>query len=456
MSLKYTQLEAGVSFNLLEHTSSIIPYLTPTWITSVRQFLYQHNITVNISDTLRLRLSNQHDCCIMDSKALKRYTPGQQRDINLVRLYLQVLTLSDISTPDGDQIHEQYLQGNRLEGQKIRTHWPRQSDPTSHQRRLWRKFIESTYLRYGLKWRSPLGLSLPQHRPQAPTDPRVNVPPEANIPSHHSESLRDYIGRLPRWHKRLLSSWTQDATDLEIWRAFRSRQRMTIASDGGLKDQLGTHGWKIVDRTGRTLFSGSGPVDGPYDISHSTRSELGGLTAPMLLASSLAKFWGIHHKCRYRWLTDSKAAISKVTLITTRHFTPRRYPDDVDYVTAIQELHSSLRGRRLKTTWVKGHQDDGRDYDTLPPDARLNIDVDQLASEYFWSGRGTRPSSSTTHLHEYRVTIAINGVIYPTRIDEQIRYHINGTYLKEFFEATPWLERDYLEYNRFHGLRTTL
>jgi hypothetical protein len=94
--------------------------------------------------------------------------------------------------------------------------------------------------------------------------------------------------RLPRWHKRLLSSWQQEATDLQIWRAFRSRQRIKIASDGGLKYRLGTHGWKIVARQGRTLFSGSGPVDGPYDISHSMctmRSELGGLTAPLLLVS---------------------------------------------------------------------------------------------------------------------------------------------------------------------------
>jgi hypothetical protein len=93
--------------------------------------------------------------------------------------------------------------------------------------------------------------------------------------------------RLPRWHKRLLSSWQQEATDLQIWRAFRSRQRIKIASDGGLKYRLGTHGWKIVARQGRTLFSGSGPVDGPYDISHSTRSELGGLSstvAPSLIS----------------------------------------------------------------------------------------------------------------------------------------------------------------------------
>jgi hypothetical protein len=217
---------------------------------------------------------------------------------------------------------------------------------------------------------------------------------------------------------------------------------------------MGTQGWKIVSRSQHTLFSGSGPVDGPFDISHSTRSELGGLTAPLLLVQSLAKFWGLNHKCRYRWLTDSKAAISRVTIIPTPNFSPRRYPDDVDYVTAIRELHRSLGGRKLRPTWIKGHQDEDKSYDDLSRDARLNVDADQLASDHFWSGKGTRPSPTTPHLHEHRVTIAINGTIYPTRIDEQIRYHINGSYLKEFLKSqyswseSTWNKIDFQAFGR--------
>jgi ribonuclease HI len=442
MSLKYSQLEAGVPFALLEKPHINISYVTPTWATSVRQFLYQHNITVNISESLRIRYSNTFDRCIMDSAAIHRYHPGQQRDINLVRLYIQAITLSDLSTSDGTAIRECFLLGCRRDKQTIRKHWPRQSTPTNSQRRLWRNYITSTFISHGTKWRTPLGPSASQHRPRHSGSPRL-VPPSTQKPGHECESLREYITRLPKWHTRLLSNWKQIATDLQIWRSFRSRQRITIASDGGLKSWMGTHGWKIVSRSGSTLFSGSGPVDGPYDISHSTRSELGGLTAPLLLVTSLAKFWGLQHKCRYKWLTDSKAAISKVTLITNpTTSSPRRYPDDVDYITAIRELHKSLGGRSLRPTWIKGHQDDDTAYDKLSMDARLNVDVDGLASEHFWSGQGTRPTSKIMHLHEHQVTIAINGVIYPTRIDEQIRYHINGSYLKDFLQQKHgWSEK---------------
>jgi hypothetical protein len=89
----------------------------------------------------------------------------------------------------------------------------------------------------------------------------------------------------------------------------------------------------------------------------------------------------------------------------------------------------------------EGHQDETRDYDQLPPTAKLNVNVDALASDSCWSGKGSRPSPHTMHLSEHRVTILVNGTIYPTRIDDQIRYHINGTYLKEFLkEKHGWSE----------------
>jgi hypothetical protein len=82
----------------------------------------------------------------------------------------------------------------------------------------------------------------------------------------------------------MLTKFQQVATDIQIWRSFRSRRRLTIASDGGLKNGVGTFGWLIASKdnsgTRVVLFAGSGPVDGPKDIANSTRSELGGLSCP--------------------------------------------------------------------------------------------------------------------------------------------------------------------------------
>jgi hypothetical protein len=89
-----------------------------------------------------------------------------------------------------------------------------------------------------------------------------------------------------------------------------------IASNGGLANGIGTFGWKIVTTNNDTvLFQGSCPIDGPAEVDSSTCSELGGYAAPLLLATLLARFWGIQHRCHFRWFTGSTSAISKVQTI---------------------------------------------------------------------------------------------------------------------------------------------
>jgi hypothetical protein len=151
---------AGIPHNILEHTDIHLPYISSMWITSVCQFLYQHNIQVTLSETLQIRYSCKHDKCIMDTKALQQYMPIQQHNINLVRLYIQALTLSDISTADGKMICEESLNGLRSLDQRIQTHWSRQDTPTNSWQRLWKRYLTSNFIRYGRLWRTKLGPTL--------------------------------------------------------------------------------------------------------------------------------------------------------------------------------------------------------------------------------------------------------------------------------------------------------
>jgi hypothetical protein len=123
-------------------------------------------------------------------------------------------------------------------------------------------------------------------------------------------------------------------------------------------------------------------------------------------------------------------------------FKPRRYPDDIDYVTAIRELYQSLGGRHMRTKWVKGHQDDQYAYQDLSSEAQLNIDSDALASDHYWSGSGLKPMTAIPHFAECKVTVSINGIRYPSKIDQQLRYHINGSYLKQYLQLRyKWNEK---------------
>ena len=52
---------------------------------------------VTLTDTLEVAIRDRHDCCIMNNEYLTRYTPTQKLDINLVRMHLQIIMLSDAS-----------------------------------------------------------------------------------------------------------------------------------------------------------------------------------------------------------------------------------------------------------------------------------------------------------------------------------------------------------------------
>lgn len=244
--------------------------------------------------------------------------------------------------------------------------WPRQPTVTKTQQRLWTRYIGSNYLRYSNTWRTPLG----EHKDHPPT-----------IAATQQPSLSAYLQSLSTWYQRLLSHYEQDATDLDIWRAFRSRRRITIATDGSLLPSAGTFGWKITTSQHTVLFHGSGPIDGPIEIGSSTRSELGGFTGPILLVTILARYWGLCHRCKFRWLVDSRVAINRVSFVTRKDHRPTRQPDNNDYLAVIQELHAELR-RPIRAVWIKSHQDDSKDYGKLSADAKLNVDADALATAF--------------------------------------------------------------------------
>jgi hypothetical protein len=105
------------------------------------------------------------------------------------------------------------------------------------------------------------------------------------------------------------------------------KKRETIASDGGLKGRQGTFGWNLsTDKKKQSLFERAGPVDGPYDTANSTRCEVGGYVASLLLLSLLSTIRGTKVRCKLRWLTDRKSAITRVKEITDVGHRPTKPP----------------------------------------------------------------------------------------------------------------------------------
>lgn len=151
-------------------------------------------------------------------------------------------------------------------------------------------------------------------------------------------------------------------------------------------------------------------MDGPIEIGSSTRSELGGFTAPLLSVTVLARHWGLRHRCTFRWIEDSKVAINRVTLVTRQDHRPTSQPDNTDYLSLIKDLFKELR-HLLQAQWIKSHQDSQKQYNQLLADAKLNVDANHLAMT-FHERKRANPRRSTDHLHSSAKSIVINKTRY--------------------------------------------
>ncbi|KAI2512859.1 hypothetical protein MHU86_1405 [Fragilaria crotonensis] len=229
----------------------------------------------------------------------------------------------------------------------------------------------------------------------------------------------------------MVSNVEQVATDVQVWRAFRSRERLHIASDGGLHGNLGTFGW-VLATSKNILFKCGGPVDGPFDTASSTRSELCGFASSLLLIAAASRNWGLRHSCSFRWLTDSRSAISKVYKTNRRGCLASRQTFDSDLLSMIRSLLIEIR-RIVVFRWVRGHQDSIKSYEHLSREARLNIDADYLATRYRLRGK-LKSTSTVDHHPAQRISISIMGKRLTAQYDECIRFHINGYHLKQYMQ----------------------
>ena len=176
-SLKYSQMESGLGLHLLEDPTVFISWLTPTWLMSLRQFLYNHKITITLTDCWHVLLCCKHDQYLMEP-ALRdcSFTYSDYEHINWVRLYLQVATLSDISDGNGQTVNKAIMAGQRPNDRKSPRAWPRQATVTRSQITLWEKYLRTHFVTTeGLYLRRSLGQwtrdsNLEWRYTQSPTD----------------------------------------------------------------------------------------------------------------------------------------------------------------------------------------------------------------------------------------------------------------------------------------------
>jgi ribonuclease HI len=141
--ITHTQLQVGSTtlfFQLVYPTYA--KWIDSTWITDIWKFTHRAHITVDIKSQWMPTLVRQGDIGIMDLALTFQLDTHQLRSINTCRLYLQVVTVSDIVTAKGDHVLLSIMEGECDPQTATQLEWPDVPKPPSSLWTQWHLFLQ--------------------------------------------------------------------------------------------------------------------------------------------------------------------------------------------------------------------------------------------------------------------------------------------------------------------------
>ena len=366
--LAWTQMAVGTSYSILENTTTKLPHMEVKWIASLRNFLayIKARLLLHISGVPTIQ--RQGDSFIMDHVLEShKFSAAEIRKINYCRLYLQAITISDISTATGDALDLCKLVGT-MSLQSSRTTWIpiNQDRPSEAEWRLWRRanLLWSTpegRLHVPLKkWERPIHTQRNSHfayrkhnklwiRNQDNTYQRYRIqhlddanrtnkvvsrdaipstatPIEVTLhdrghwqithPGFHISTTRvvpsaiatfdAYIETLDPWEVDLLRHISMDVDPFTV--CLEAQTNFRAVSDGSaLPTGSASFGWILSTRHGERIVEGMGPVRGMK--VHSYRAEACGVLSLLRFLIQVANFTQMHDSWQGVLATDSQSLL---------------------------------------------------------------------------------------------------------------------------------------------------
>ena len=141
IAVAWTQYSIGMSTPFLSETGTPIPQMEVKWLKSLRGYLHHVGGSLQLDRSYVPGLERAHDQYIMDViMQSTRFTADEIRKLNYCRMYLQAVTLSDITNATGDRLDMHMLHGNRDHINSSTTTWHHinQQRPHDESWDLWR------------------------------------------------------------------------------------------------------------------------------------------------------------------------------------------------------------------------------------------------------------------------------------------------------------------------------
>jgi len=123
VTLDHVQLLSGFTTPVMQNTANRIDYIGTSYLVEMRHRLLEIEGTIWIEHAWTPPLQRQRDKSIMERfTAIPRITTGQLKQANTVRLYLRVISIADLTDPEGSTIPDGMLTGDWQAGSDLL--WP--------------------------------------------------------------------------------------------------------------------------------------------------------------------------------------------------------------------------------------------------------------------------------------------------------------------------------------------
>jgi hypothetical protein len=155
IDLSYVQLLSGATSLFLNKPYSAYRWIEWGWVTSLWSFLEDTNFTFTHTSLWIPSITRDGDLCLMDYFISQRLLHRTLSVLNSCRVYLQVITLADITSADGRYILSEAKAGTCIPHRTSNLDWPIQGRPSPSDWRLWRQTL--AYLEDKGQLVSPLG-----------------------------------------------------------------------------------------------------------------------------------------------------------------------------------------------------------------------------------------------------------------------------------------------------------
>ena len=498
VSIETAQLEIGIGRSLFQLDYNTYEFLlTDCWIKHIWKFIQCNNILLIDRYTSFPTPQRENDLFLMEVFVNEGFPRHKLVKINKCRLYLGVLTLSDIMNGYGTGFTSAYkcdIDPTRISLYR----WPRQTRPGSQCIKMWKSALRHTfgmrngsttyrlgkwfyrptiswlwfyapltqtlYQRFGHVWRAWTRLyrrgtigRWPKFRYDTNC---INLPQATFCATVHYSTPQ--IVQLTGWQENYFheehlftmqstEEWILQNIDRDVnmnarLALFISSAQVIAVCDGSFykEHSAGGAGW-YIESTDQTITTSSSCVTpGPAHAQSSPRSKLMGVLSTIMHCNYICQRFGIQTGTITLYC-DNEGVINSVQAKLDIIKNSRKNYD------LLQSIHSALI--RSPIQWIfhhiKGHQDELEDYDQLSRPSQLNVLADLKAKE------AVHHALENNLLDQYRLyslpyTRCEIRIIDSTgqhhqlhsHLQKSIKHHCSTTQIREF-----WINKHQLQHN---------